>query len=165
MTLAEVPPSTPPAPAAAPTARGPLSHRAPVTRGGPTSRAPRGVSPGPVYGRPLAIAFAVAWLLCPAVEPLPEHEMAYPLWQLPLDLGTVGSIVLAVTALWRGSRHAPRLGIAAGVFMAVMTMVCPLAGHGPVGWWTWVQAAMSLFVLLTSATLVSRWPGATTSGR
>jgi hypothetical protein len=164
MTVADVPPSTP-AVAEAPVARGPRSHRAPVAPRTPLSWRPRRDGPGPVYGRPLAIAFAAAWLLCPVVEPLPEHEMAYPLWQLPLDLGTVGSIVLAVVALWRGSRHAPRLGIAAGVFMAVMTMICPLAGHGPVGWWTWVQASMSLFVLLTSAALVSRWPVATTPGR
>ena len=165
MTVADVPPSTPAAPAEGPTARGPRSHRAPVTPWRPLARTPRRSSPGPVHGRPLAVAFAVAWLLCPVVEPLPEHEMAYPLWQLPLDLGTIGSIGLAVVALWRGSRHAPRLGIAAGVFMAVMTMVCPLAGHNPVGWWTWVQAAMSLFVLLTSAALVSRWPVATSPGR
>lgn len=152
MTIADVPPSTP---AAAPVAV-PRSHRAPVAARRPLAGMPRGA--GPVHGRPLAIAFAVAWLVCPVVEPMPADDMAYPLWQLPLDLGTVGSIVLAVGALWRGSRHAPRLGIAAGVFMAVMTMVCPLAGHGPVGWWTWVQAAMSLFVLLGSAALVSRWP-------
>ena len=165
MTVADVPQTTPAVPVEVPTARGPRSQRAPSTPGRPVARVPHGSGSGPFPGRPLAIAFAVAWVLCPAVEPLPEHEMAYPLWQLPLDLGTVGSIVLAVVALWRGSRHAPRLGIAAGVFMAVMTMVCPLAGHGPVGWWTWVQAAMSLFVLLTSTALVSRWPRMTAAGR
>ena len=101
----------------------------------------------------LAVLFAVAWLACPMVEPMPVGDVHYPLWQLPIDLATVGTIVVAVGALWRGSPRAPRYGIAAGVMMAVMTMVCPLAGHTPTGWWTWVQTAMSLFVLLTSAAL------------
>lgn len=166
MTVADTPPpasagpvdTTPPAP-------GPPSHRAPVAPGSWTGPARAGTGRAPAPGRPLAIAFAVAWLVCPVVEPLPAEDMAYPLWQAPIDLGTVASIVLAVVALWRGSRHAPRLGVAAGVFMAVMTMICPLAGHGPVGWWTWVQAGMSLFVLFTSAALVSRWPRMTAAGR
>ncbi len=105
----------------------------------------------------LATAFAVAWLACPLIEPVPTgHEAAYPLWQLPIDLAAVGTIVVAVGALWRGSRHAPRLGIAAGVLMAVETIVCPYAGHTPFGWWTWVQAGLSLYVLLTSAALQAR---------
>ncbi len=165
MTVADAPHPTSSGPAAAPpSARGPRSHRPPAT---PRNRLspPSGRSGVPVTGRPFAIAFAVAWVLCPMVEPMPADDMAYPLWQLPLDLGTVASIVLAVVALWRGSRHAPTLGIAAGVFMALMTITCPLAGHGPVGWWTWVQAAMSLFVLFTSMALVSRWPRMTAARR
>ena len=69
-------------------------------------------------------------------------------------LATVGTIVAAVIALWRGSRNSARLGLAAGVFMAVMTMVCPFAGHTPVGWWTWVQTGLSLSVMATSAALL-----------
>ncbi len=142
-----------PRPAARPV-RVPARHRAPVE----TPPHLRGPGRRSRIGRPLAAVFAVAWLLCPTVEPLPAHDVPYPLWQLPIDLGAVASIVLAVVALWRGSRHAPRLGIAAGVFMAVETITCPWAGHTPVGWWTWVQAGLSLLVLFTSTALVSRWP-------
>lgn len=107
----------------------------------------------------------MAWILCPAVEPMPADDVAYPVWQLLVDLAAVGTIVAAVTLLWRGSRHAPMLGIAAGVLMAVETIICPLAGHTPPGWWTWVQASLSLAVLFTSAALVSRWPRMTAAGR
>jgi hypothetical protein len=105
----------------------------------------------------LAVSFAVAWLACPLIEPMPTgHVPAYPLWQLPIDVAAIGTIILAVGALWRGSPRAPRLGIAAGVMMAVETIVCPYAGHTPIGWWTWVQAGLSLFVLFTSAALQAR---------
>lgn len=49
--------------------------------------------------------------------------------------------------------------------MASETITCPLAGHTPVGWWTWLQAALSLAVLLTGTLLVSRWPRMTAAGR
>jgi hypothetical protein len=95
-------------------------------------------------------------VLCPAVEPMPTHDMPYPLWQLPFDLGTLVSIVVAVVAMWRGVRNSARLGAIAGIFMALETIICPLAGHTPVGWWTWTQAALSLFVMGTSAVLLAR---------
>jgi hypothetical protein len=99
----------------------------------------------------------VSWILCPAVEPIPDGSFAhYPLWQLPIDLAALATIVAAVTALWRGSRHSARLGTAAGVLMAVETIVCPLAGHSPLGWWTWAQTGLSLFVLCTSVALIGR---------
>ncbi|TFV66783.1 UNVERIFIED_ORG: hypothetical protein E4P37_05475 [Bacillus sp. AZ43] len=127
-----------------PAARVPFRVPAPAPR-------PVAGSAGARHG--LAVVFAVAWLACPLVEPLPSGDVHYPLWQLPIELAAFGAIVVAVVALWRGSRHAARLGMAAGIGMAVMTMVCPLAGHTPVGWWTWVQAGLSLFVLFTSAAL------------
>ncbi|SOE02729.1 hypothetical protein [Blastococcus haudaquaticus] len=104
-------------------------------------------------GRLLAIGFALAWILCPAIEPMPTHHVDYPLWQLPIELAALGTIVAAVVALWRGNRNSARYGLAAGALMAVMTMVCPLAGHTPVGWWTWVQTGLSLAVMATSAVL------------
>lgn len=109
-------------------------------------------------GRLLAGAFALAWILCPTVEPLPAHDVPYPLWQLPIDVATVVTIVAAVAALWRGSRNSAYFGMAAGVCMAVMTMLCPFAGHTPVGWWTWVQTGLSLFVMATSAVLLRLRP-------
>jgi hypothetical protein len=111
-------------------------------------------------GRLLAGAFAVAWILCPAVEPMPAHDVEYPLWQLPIELATLATIVAAVIALWRGHRNSAHVGMAAGVFMAIMTMVCPLAGHTPVGWWTWLQTGLSLFVMATSAVLLRLRPAA-----
>jgi hypothetical protein len=107
-------------------------------------------------GRLLAGAFAVAWILCPAVEPMPTHDMPWPLWQVPIDLATFASIVAAVIVLWRGGRNGARLGAFAGVMMAVETAICPIAGHTPVGWWTWAQTGLSLFVLVTSAVLMAR---------
>ncbi|WP_147251533.1 hypothetical protein [Blastococcus sp. TBT05-19] len=124
----------------------------------PQWTAPPRRRPSGTAGKVLAVVFAVAWLTCPMVEPMPVGDVHYPLWQLPIDLATLATIVGAVATLWRGSPRAPHHGIAAGVMMAVMTMVCPLAGHGPTGWWTWVQAAMSLFVILTSVALVRIWP-------
>jgi hypothetical protein len=123
--------------------------------------APRGAAPrrdglSETTGHTLAVAFAIAWILCPAVEPLPTMDMPYPLWQLPFDVGTVVSIVVAVVALWRGARSSARLGAVAGIFMALETTICPLAGHTPVGWWTWTQVVLSLFVMGTSAALMAR---------
>lgn len=104
----------------------------------------------------VAAAFAVAWILCPIVEPMPTgHEPAYPLWQLPIDLATLASIVAAVVVLWRGGRSGARLGAVAGVMMAVQTILCPIAGHTPVGWWTWAQTGLSLFVIGASAALMA----------
>ena len=103
--------------------------------------------------RTLAVALAVAWLTCPLVEPMPDEDVHYPLWQLPVDLAAVGTIVLAVAALWRGSRHAARLVVAAGCLMAVETITCPWAGHTPVGWWTWVQTGSSLTVTAVGVAL------------
>ena len=34
--------------------------------------------------------------------------------------------------------------------------MCPLAGHTTVGWWTWAQTGLSLFVLATSTVLLAR---------
>ncbi|MGY1813239.1 hypothetical protein, partial [Blastococcus sp. SYSU D00820] len=126
---------------------------------------PAAPTPGPVAaarpghglsrnaGRLWAAAFALAWLVCPAVEPMPHHDAVYPLWQLPVDVAAVGTIVGAVAALWRGSRHSAPLAVAAGCLMAVETILCPLAGHTPVGWWTWVQTAMSLAVMAAGTAL------------
>jgi hypothetical protein len=114
-------------------------------------------------GRLLAAAFGIAWILCPVVEPLPSVDVHYPLWQLPIELAAVASIIAAVVVLWRGGRNGPRLGVAAGVLMAVMTMLCPLAGHTPVGWWTWAQTGLSLFVLGRSVALIGAVARATAS--
>lgn len=107
-------------------------------------------------GQLLAAGFAVAWILCPVVEPMPTHEMPWPLWQVPIDLAAFASIVAAVIVLWRGGRNGARLGAVAGILMAVETAMCPFAGHTPVGWWTWVQTGLSLLVLGTSAALMAR---------
>ncbi len=108
-------------------------------------------------GRLIAGAFALAWILCPSIEPMPSGPMPdYPMWQLPIDLATVGSIVAAVVVLWRGGRSGPRLGLVAGAFMLLETALCPIAGHTTVGWWTWTQTGLSLFVLATSAVLMAR---------
>ena len=40
--------------------------------------------------------------------------------------------------------------------MAVETIVCPFAGHTPVGWWTWVQTGLSLSVLGAGVVLRQR---------
>ncbi len=166
MSLADAPlPSAPlpqvaaapvPAPPVVPTVAPPLpADMAPWNRP-QAERPPRADGLSTETGRLLAAAFGIAWLLCPVVEPLPSVDVHYPLWQLPIELAAVASIVAAVVVLWRGGRNGPRLGVAAGVLMAVMTVICPLAGHTPVGWWTWVQTGLSLFVLGTSAALMAR---------
>jgi hypothetical protein len=98
----------------------------------------------------------VAWILCPLVEPLPSADLPYPLWQLPIDLATLGSMVAAVIVLWRGGRLGALLGFVAGVFMLLETAMCPIAGHTTVGWWTWTQTGLSLLVLGASAALLAR---------
>jgi hypothetical protein len=107
-------------------------------------------------GRLIAGSFAVAWILCPLVEPLPTDDLPYPLWQLPIDLATLGSMVAAVVVLWRGGRLGALLGAVAGVFMLLETAMCPIAGHTTVGWWTWAQTGLSLFVLGTGVVLLAR---------
>jgi hypothetical protein len=149
-------PTVPAPPAAVPAAswpapeeRAPQGHRAAahVRQDGLRART----------GRLIAGAFAVAWILCPTVEPLPSGPLPdYPLWQLPIDLATVGSIVAAVIVLWRGGRLGALLGAVAGAFMLLETAMCPIAGHTPVGWWTWTQTVLSLLVLGTSAALLAR---------
>jgi hypothetical protein len=39
--------------------------------------------------------------------------------------------------------------------MAVETIICPIAGHTTVCWWTWAQAGLSLFALGASAVLMA----------
>jgi hypothetical protein len=151
MSVADAPPPSPvahaPEPLPAPST--PLPGPA-----GPPHRTD-GLTPG--AGRAIACAFLIAWILCPAVEPMPDGSFEhYPMWQLPIDGAALATIIAAVTALWRGSRHSARLGVAAGVLMAVETIVCPLAGHSPLGWWTWAQTGLSLFVLCTSVALIGR---------
>jgi hypothetical protein len=102
----------------------------------------------------LAAAFAVAWITCPLIEPTPNGpEPAYQLWLLPIHLAAVVTIVAAVAALSRGSRHAAPIGIAAGLLMCVETALCPGTGHHLMGTFIWVQTGLSLFVLLTSCAL------------
>ena len=107
-------------------------------------------------GRWIAGSFALAWILCPLLEPLPSGDLPYPLWQVPIDLATFGSAVAAVVVLWRGGRRGALLGAVAGALMLLETAMCPIAGHTAVGWWTWAQTGLSLFVLGTSAVLLSR---------
>jgi len=132
----------------------PVQSNVPAGNRPPAPR-PDGLDRG--TGRLIAATFGIAWILCPALEPMPTgHVPDYPMWQLPLDLAAVASILAAVIVLWRGGRLGARLGAAAGVLMAVQTIVCPIAGHSPVGWWTWAQTGLSLFVLGTSAALMAR---------
>jgi hypothetical protein len=155
MSVADAPSPSPVAPPAAPQSPVPAASvplQPPVRQAPPTRQ--DGLSE--TTGHALAVAFAIAWILCPAVEPMPTMDMPYPLWQLPFDLGTLVSIVVAVVALWRGVRNSARLGAVAGIFMALETIICPLAGHTPVGWWTWVQAVLSLSVMGTGAALMAR---------
>lgn len=157
-------PAAPAEPLAAPE---PTAALQPVTWSAPEWRAPA-APPRPARrlrqdglsdrtGRLIAGGFALAWILCPAVEPMPSGPLPdYPMWQLPIDLATLGSIIAAVVVLWRGGRHGARLGAIAGAFMLLETIMCPIAGHTTVGWWTWTQAALSLAVLATSAVLMAR---------
>ena len=108
-------------------------------------------------GRLIAISFGIAFVVAPLLEPMSSGPLPdYPLWQLPIDLAALAAVVAAVAVLWRGGRNGARLGAATGVLMAVLTIICPLAGHSPVGWWTWAQVGLSLYVMGTSAMLMAR---------
>jgi hypothetical protein len=148
-------PSIGPAGPAGPRPPAPLLPEGLPARSRPQAPRPDGLRRTP--GRLVAAAFGIAWILCPAVEPMPSGPLPdYPLWQLPIDVAALASIAAAVVVLWRGGRNGARLGAAAGVLMAVETIICPIAGHTTVGWWTWTQAGLSLFVLGTSAALMAR---------
>lgn len=103
----------------------------------------------------LAAAFAVAYLTCPMIEPEPNGpDPVMHWWLAAVDLGSAVAIVIAVVALAVGARAAANLGVLAGIGMCVETVLCPGSGHHLIGWWTGVQAALSLFVLGTSIGLV-----------
>jgi hypothetical protein len=104
----------------------------------------------------IGTVYALAWIACPAIEPVPNGpEPSYELWQVPIDLLAIGSIVAACVALWVGSRWGARLGVVAGLGMIAETVTCPGSGHHLVGWYTWVQAALSLAVLASSVALLA----------
>ncbi len=106
--------------------------------------------------RLLAVAFAVAYMVCPSVEPDPNGpDPVMHWWHAAVDCASIAAICVAVVALWRGTRRSPAFGVAAGVGMVVETVLCPSSGHHALGWWTWVQAALSAGVLATSAVLVA----------
>ena len=163
MPLSVAPPvSAAPVPVATPAVAPAVPHHS-----APADVAPWNLPPAPPGPRPdglsrdtgrlLAASFGIAFFLAPAIEPMPAGPMPdYPLWQLPIDLAALAAIVAAVVVLWRGGRHGARLGAVTGVLMAALTIICPLAGHSTVGWWTWVQTGLSLFVLGTSAALMAR---------
>ena len=120
-------------------------------------RAPRPDGLGWDTGRLIAGSFGIAFVVATLLEPMSDGPLPdYPLWQLPIDLAALAAIVAAVVVLWRGGRNGARLGAAAGVLMAVLTIICPLAGHSAVGWWTWAQVGLSLYVMGTSAVLMAR---------
>jgi hypothetical protein len=122
-------------------------------RGGPPGRVLR-QSRGDILQRVLAVLFIGAWFTCGLVEPVPDGpEPEYHLWMLPVDVASLGTIIAASVLLWRGSRMAARVGIAAGVLMCVETALCPGTGHHLMGTFLWVQTALSVFVPLTSAAL------------
>ncbi len=106
--------------------------------------------------RLLAVAFAVAYMVCPSVEPDPNGpDPVMHWWHAAVDCASIAAICVAVVALWRGARRSPALGVAAGVGMVVETVLCPSSGHHALGWWTWVQTVLSAGVLATSAVLVA----------
>jgi hypothetical protein len=150
---------TPSVPLAAPADPRPPARQLPeglLVPSRPPMPRPDGLRRG--VGQAVCVAFGVAWILCPAIEPPPtgHHVPEYPLWQAPIDIAAIVSIVAAIVVLWRGGRTGALLGAIAGTLMAVETIICPLAGHTPVGWWTWAQTGLSLFVLGTSAVLMAR---------
>jgi hypothetical protein len=110
----------------------------------------------------VATLFAVAFVSCVMVEPLPNGPHPEPpMWTLPIEIAAFAAVVIACVALWRRSSRARVLGLVAGAGMAVGTVVCPGTGHHVVGWYTWVQAGLTLFVLLTSAALPRALAGIT----
>jgi hypothetical protein len=154
--IPSAPPAAPERVAGPPAAWSSPEWRAPDARPGTAAR-PRRDGLSQRTGRLIAGAFAVAWILCPTIEPLPSGALPdYPLWQLPIDLATFASIVAAVVVLWRGGRLGALLGAVAGAFMLLETAMCPIAGHTTVGWWTWTQTVLSLLVLGASAVLLAR---------
>jgi hypothetical protein len=116
----------------------------------------------------IALAFAAAWVACVLVEPMPDGPHPDPpLWSLPLDLASLATLVAAVVSLWRGGRRGASWGIAAGTLMAVETVLCPVTGHHMVGPFIYVQAVLSVAVLLTSAALPAiarRWAAVSAQG-
>jgi len=122
------------------------------------------VTPPRIQRRGVAGTFAVAWIICPLIEPDPNGPNPVMQWWLAaVNVAAIAAICVAVVALWIGVRRAPALGVVAGVGMVVETVLCPGSGHHTVGWWTWTQGVLSLGVLATSIVLVSLDRGATIS--
>jgi hypothetical protein len=102
----------------------------------------------------LAVLFVAAWVTCVLIEPTPDGpDPEYPLWMLPVDLSSLATLVAAAVLLWRAHRYTAPVGVAAGLLMCLETVLCPGIGHHMIGSFLWVQTALSLFVLFTSAAL------------
>ena len=70
--------------------------------------------------RLLAVAFALAFVTCVAIEPVPNGpEPAAPWWGAVAALALVSLVLAAVVSLANGVRWAPLVGVAAGLGMVL----------------------------------------------
>jgi hypothetical protein len=93
--------------------------------------------------RVTAVAFAVAYIVCVAVQPDPNSSNPPdPWWVTALNIASVATMLILLIALWVGAHHAPTLGVVVGIGMVAETFAYPNHTQDPFGWWTGVQAAL-----------------------
>jgi hypothetical protein len=95
-----------------------------------------------------AIAFVAAYVVCEAVQP--ESTVSDTSADTALALAGLAALIAAVIALLAGAQAAPALCVVNGIGMLAQTFIYPGGYPDTLGWWFWVQAALSLGVLATS---------------
>jgi hypothetical protein len=100
--------------------------------------------------RLLAIVPVLAYVTCVAIQPLPPGPPpVLPWWYAAVDVASLTALALACLGMGGARRWAAVAVIADGVGMIAETVTCPASGHHQVlGWWWYVQLALSVAVLL-----------------
>ena len=115
--------------------------------------------------RVTAIAFAVAYILCIILEGAANDANSSggpdPWWSTALGMASIAALLVAVITLWTGARHAPTIGVVAGIGMLFDTLYSPDHPQHAFGWWTWVQlwwawvqVALSIGVVAASVVII-----------
>jgi len=99
-----------------------------------------------------AVAFVAAYVVCDAVQP--ESTISDTSAQTVLGLAGLAVLIAAVVGLLAGAQVAPALCVVNGIGFLAQTFIYPGGYPDTLGWWFWLQAALSLGVLAASVLIL-----------